>query len=108
MNYVPSPHFSQNWVLSKPSAQGRRGVVVSQARSATEAGIAILEAGGNAVDAAGGVALGLAAVEPWNSGLGGIGFALVHRAGHPAAEVVDFGPVAPRRLDPSMFMLTGR
>src|ERR1700733_1435512 len=108
MTYVPSPHFTQNWVLSKPSAQGRRGIVVSQVRSAAEAGVAILDAGGNAVDAAVATALALAAVEPWNSGLGGIGFALVHRVGQKAADVVDFGPVAPRGLNPSAFRLTGR
>jgi len=108
MAYIPSPHVTQNWVLTKPSAQGARGIVVSQVRSASEAGIAILNAGGNAVDAAVATALALAAVEPWNSGLGGIGFALVHRAGEPKADVVDFGPVAPRGLTPSVFKLTGR
>ncbi len=108
MTYTPVPHVTQNWVLSKPSARGRRGVVVSQARSAAEAGVAILDAGGNAVDAAVATALALAAAEPWNSGLGGVGFALVHRAGQAVAEVVDFGPVAPRRLSPSAFRLTGR
>ena len=108
MTYVPSPHFTQNWVMSKPSATGRRGIVVSQARSAAEAGVSILNAGGNAIDAAVATALALAAVEPWNSGLGGIGFALVHRAGHPTADIVDFGPMAPGALDPSTFKLTGR
>jgi gamma-glutamyltranspeptidase/glutathione hydrolase len=108
MTYVPSPHFTQNWVLSKPSARGRRGIVVSQVRGAAEAGVAILDSGGNAVDAAVATALALATVEPWNSGLGGIGFALVHRAGQPTADVVDFGPVAPRNLNPSAFKLTGR
>jgi gamma-glutamyltranspeptidase/glutathione hydrolase len=77
-------------------------------RSAAEAGVAILDAGGNAVDAAVATALALASVEPWNSGLGGTGFALVHRAGQATAEVVDFGPVAPRNLNPSAFKLTGR
>jgi gamma-glutamyltranspeptidase/glutathione hydrolase len=108
LTYVPSPHFTQNWVLSKPSARGHRGIVVSQVRSAAEAGVAMLDAGGNAVDAAVATALALATVEPWNSGLGGIGFALIHRAGQPTAEVVDFGPVAPRNLNPSAFTLTGR
>src|ERR1700729_4297554 len=107
MNYVPSPHFTQNWILSKPTAQGRRGIVVSQVRSASEAGVAILDAGGNAIDAAVATALALAAVEPWNSGLGGVGFALLHRAGQPQADLIDFGPVAPRGLHPSAFKLTG-
>src|SRR5215510_16350719 len=52
--------------------------------------------------------LALAAVEPWNSGLGGVGQALVHRAGQPRAEVVDFGPAAPAALNDKHFRLTGR
>src|ERR1700689_5681143 len=108
MPYIPPPHVTQNWQLSKPSAKGRRGMVVSQAKGAAEAGVAVLDAGGNAIDAAVATALALATHEPWNSGLGGIGFALVHRAGQPLAEVVDFGPVAPRNLNPAAFKLTGR
>ena len=83
-------------------------MVVSQSRDAALAGVAVLDAGGNAVDAAVATALALAAVEPWNSGLGGIGFALLHRAGEARAETVDFGPRAPGRLDPARFKLTGR
>ena len=108
MDFTPSPHATQHWHLAKPSASGRHGLVVSQARGAAEAGVAVLDAGGNAIDAAVATALALAAVEPWNSGLGGVGFALVHRAGEKRAETVDFGPVAPRGLDPSAFRLTGR
>ena len=108
MHYDPPPHLTQHWIVTKPAATGRRGMVVCQARDAALAGTAILEAGGNAIDAAIGAALALAAVEPWNSGLGGIGFALVHRAGQPAAETVDFGPVAPASLRPDLFRLTGR
>ena len=108
MLYTPSEHLTQNWHVTKPAATGRRGMVVSQSRDAALAGIAVLDAGGNAIDAAVATALALAAVEPWNSGLGGIGFALVHRAGHPRAEVVDFGPRAPGRLHAAMFKLTGK
>ena len=108
MTYRPAPHHTQNWIAAKPPGRGRRGIVVSQVRSAAEAGVAILDAGGNAVDAAVATALALATVEPWNSGLGGIGFALLHRAGQPTAEVIDFGPVAPAQLDPAAFKMTGR
>lgn len=108
MQYAPPPHVTQHWQLSKPAASGRRGIVVSQAKDAAEAGVAVLDAGGNAIDAAVATALALATVEPWNSGLGGIGFALIHRAGQARADVVDYGPVAPRGLDPSRFKLTGR
>ena len=92
---TPPPHVTQHWRLSKPSAKGRRGMVVSQAKGAAEAGVALLDAGGNAIDAAVATALALATHQPWNSGLGGIGFALVHRVGQSRAEVVDFGPRAP-------------
>jgi gamma-glutamyltranspeptidase/glutathione hydrolase len=108
MHYTPPPHVTQHWTVTKPSATGRRGIVVSQARDAAEVGIAVLEAGGNAIDAAVAVGLALPTVEPWNSGLGGIGFAVIHRAGQRRAEVVDFGPVAPRGLNPGAFKLTGR
>ncbi len=52
MQYTPPPHVTQHWLLSKPSAKGRRGMVVSQAKGAAEAGVAVLDAGGNAIDAA--------------------------------------------------------
>lgn len=101
------PYRTQNWTLTKPSARGRRGIVVSQSRDAAQAGAAILEQGGNAADAAVAACFALAAVEPWNSGLGGIGFAVVLKAGESRAQVVDFGPVAPRRADPADYPLTG-
>jgi gamma-glutamyltranspeptidase/glutathione hydrolase len=108
MQFTPAPHTTQNWHLEKPAASGRRGMVVAQAKSAAEAGVAVLDAGGNAIDAAVATALALASVEPWNSGLGGIGHALIHRAGEARADAVDFGPTAPAALDPSRFKLTGK
>jgi gamma-glutamyltranspeptidase/glutathione hydrolase len=103
----PVTHLTQNWEIRKPGVSSRGGIVVSQSRTAATAGAEILAAGGTAVDAAVATALALAALEPWNSGLGGIGFMVVHRAGADRAEAVDFGPIAPRGLDPTAFPLTG-
>jgi gamma-glutamyltranspeptidase/glutathione hydrolase len=107
MAWTPPPHVTQHWQVTKPGATGRRGMVASQARDAAEAGLAILEQGGTAADAAVATAFALAVVEPWNSGLGGIGFTQVAGPGI-GAQTFDFGPVAPQALDPSAFPMTGK
>jgi gamma-glutamyltranspeptidase / glutathione hydrolase len=99
--------LSQNWLVRKPAVATSRGIVASQNGVAAKVGAEILAAGGSAVDAVVAVAFALAVREPWNSGLGGIGFMVVHPAGGGRAEVVDFGPVAPHGLVPSLFPLTG-
>ena len=104
---IAPPHVTQHWQVRKQAARGR-GVVVSQAREAAEVGVAVLEAGGNAADAAVATAFALATLEPWNSGIGGIGFAVVHKAGERQSETLDFGPIAPAGLRPEAFKLTGR
>jgi len=100
-------HAIQNWNVRKPLARSRRGIVATQNRIAGDAGVKILNAGGNAVDAAVATGLALAAVEPWNSGLGGIGFMLVYLAKEKRVRVVDFGPISPGALNPADFPLTG-
>lgn len=100
-------HLIQNWNVRKPLARSRGGIVATQNRIAGHAGIEMLNAGGNAVDAAVATGLALAAVEPWNSGLGGVGFMLVYLAKEKRVQVVDFGPISPGALNPADFPLTG-
>ena len=97
----------QNWVVRKPVAASRGGVVAAQNGVAAAIGADVLAAGGSAVDAVVATAFALAVREPWNSGLGGIGFMVVHPPGGARAEVIDFGPIAPAGLDPAAYPLTG-
>src|SRR5436190_20693786 len=97
----------QNWAVRKPDAASRGGVVVAQNGVAAAVGAEVLAGGGSAVDAVVATAFALAVREPWNSGLGGIGFMVVTPAGSSRAEVVDFGPIAPAGLDPKEYKLTG-
>ena len=92
--YQPTPHTSQHWEIRKPAARGGGGMVVSQVKVAAEAGAAMLAAGGTAADAIVAPAFALATLEPWNSGLGVIGFAQVdaeERITHAAVADGDMG-----------------
>src|SRR5260370_33174073 len=97
----------KTWVLKKPAAVSRGGRGAPQNGVAAAVGADVLAAGGSAVDAVVATAFGLAVREPWNSGLGGIGFMVVQPPGGARAEVVDFGPIAPSGLDPAAYPLTG-
>src|SRR5437016_8187221 len=83
----------------RPTVMGRRGVVTSAHPLASMAGIEILLAGGNAVDAAVAVGSTLNVVEPFMSSAGGIGLMLISRGGE--RHVLDFIGRAPRATDPA-------
>jgi len=70
-------------------------MVASAHESASAAGCAILEAGGNAFDAAVAVAAALNVVEPYMSGLAGMGFATMWVAAEARVRVLDFVPPIP-------------
>lgn len=70
---------------------------------ATDAGLEILAAGGNAFDAAVAVSATLAVVEPYSSGIGGGGFWLLHRAEDGRQVMIDGRERAPGAATETLF-----
>jgi gamma-glutamyltranspeptidase/glutathione hydrolase len=91
---------------SPAPAQGARGMVVTSQGDATRAGVAIFEAGGNAVDAAVAAAFAVCVTQPFSTGIGGGAFVLIRRA---SGEVVaiDGRETAPAAAARDMFVQPG-
>ncbi|MFU8878564.1 MAG: gamma-glutamyltransferase [Wenzhouxiangellaceae bacterium] len=86
-------------------AEGPGKAAISSAHElATEAGFEILDAGGNAFDAAVAVSAALAVVEPASSGIGGGGFWLMHRAEDEFTTMVDGREEAPAAATADMYI----
>jgi len=82
---------------------GRKAMVVAQEELATDIGVSILRAGGNAVDAAVAVGFALAVTHPYAGNLGGGGFMLIRMA-DGRASFIDFREKAPGRASRDMYL----
>ncbi|MGH9684233.1 MAG: gamma-glutamyltransferase [Candidatus Acidiferrales bacterium] len=80
-----------------------KGMVVSDEKLASDAGVEILKKGGNAVDAAVAVAFTLAVVEPEAGNIGGGGFMLV-RLANGRTQFVDYREIAPGKASRDMYL----
>jgi gamma-glutamyltranspeptidase/glutathione hydrolase len=81
------------------------GYAVSSATpQATQAGLEVLAAGGNAFDAAVAVSAALAVTEPTGSGIGGGGFWLLHRERDRFETFVDGRETAPHAASANMYL----
>jgi len=81
----------------------RHGMVVTSEPLATDAGVEILQAGGNAVDAAVAVGFALAVTYPYAGNIGGGGFMLVRMATGDAA-FIDYREEAPGAATRNMYL----
>lgn len=86
----------------RPQAAGRRGMVASANPLATQAGLRMLAAGGNAVDAAIATAAAITVVEPYFSSVGGIGLAVLSLPGGET-RTLNFMGRSPRAARPELF-----
>ncbi|WP_025770068.1 gamma-glutamyltransferase family protein [Thioalkalivibrio sp. HK1] len=87
---LPGPRSGRSMALAS------NGMVATSQALAAQAGLGILQAGGNAVDAAIATAIALTVVEPTSNGIGSDAFAIVHD-GRGIHGINGSGP-APRRL----------
>ena len=81
-----------------------QGVVSSADPRASEAGLEMLEAGGNATDAALAMMVTLTVVEPQSSGIGGGGFFVHHDAVRNSIDTIDGRERAPASARPDQFL----
>lgn len=91
------------FTLSAQAAGPGQNAVASAHPLATQAGMAILDQGGNAFDAAIAVAAALAVVEPYSAGMGGGGFWLLHREQDGFQTFVDARETAPSAATANMY-----
>jgi gamma-glutamyltranspeptidase / glutathione hydrolase len=82
---------------------GRKAMVVTEEPFATDAGVAVLKSGGNAVDAAVAVGFALAVTHPFAGNLGGGGFMLIRMA-DGRTTFVDFREKAPGKATHDMYL----
>jgi gamma-glutamyltranspeptidase / glutathione hydrolase len=100
-------NFSSTQTIRKTVIATKGGVVAAQHRRAAEVGAAVLDAGGDAVDAAIATSFAIGVVEPWMSGPAAGGAMVLWRANEGRARVVNFGCRSPRELNPADYPLSG-
>ncbi|MED5239772.1 MAG: gamma-glutamyltransferase [Pseudomonadota bacterium] len=91
------------FTLSAQAAGPGQNAIASAHPLATQAGMEILDQGGNAFDAAIAVAAALAVVEPYSAGMGGGGFWLLHREQDGFQTFVDAREKAPGAATANMY-----
>jgi gamma-glutamyltranspeptidase / glutathione hydrolase len=92
--------------VTRNLAASRNAMVAAKHPWAVQAALDILENGGNAVDAAATAAFAIGVVEPWMSGVGGVGFMTIQMA-DGTRTVIDYFGRAPQAATADMYELTG-
>jgi gamma-glutamyltranspeptidase/glutathione hydrolase len=99
--------WPNNGLAHRPVVMGRRGAVASANPHSSMAGLRMLLAGGNAIDAAVATAATLNVVEPYMSSAAGVGYMVITPAGASKPVVLDFIGRAPVAADLAVFQKAG-
>jgi len=91
-----------------PVARGTGGAAATISEQATQSAIAILDQGGNAVDAAVAAAATLGVTDPFSCGIGGGGFMVVYLAKDKRVITLDHRETAPAATPPTLFVEDGK
>ena len=84
--------------FERPAVPGKNGMVTSCNPLTSQVGFDILRRGGNAIDALVSMGIVNGVVEPWVSGPGGAGFAMVYIAETDEVHYLEFSGVSPEAL----------
>ncbi|MFS2006707.1 gamma-glutamyltransferase [Duganella sp. CT11-25] len=111
---VSSLAFSIVFPLSLPAyaktpvATGTGGAVATISEPASKAALAILDKGGNAIDAAVAAAATLGVTDPFSCGIGGGGFMVIYLAKDKRVITIDHRETAPASFTPTVFQENGK
>ena len=90
-------------LLAREPVRAKNAMVVAQEPLAADAGLAVLKAGGNAIDAAVATGFALAVTHPFAGNLGGGGFMLI-RLANGTTSFIDFREKAPKSASRDMYV----
>src|SRR5881396_118910 len=98
-----APIIPATWTLRSQPVTAPHAMVVTAHPVATQAGVEILQQGGNAIDAAIAVAFALEVVYPVAGNIGGGGF-IVHRTAAGEVAALDYREAAPSNASRDMYV----
>ncbi|VXB45722.1 gamma-glutamyltransferase [Massilia sp. 9I] len=91
-----------------PVATGTGGAVATISEQASQSALRILNAGGNAIDAAVAAAATLGVTDPFSCGIGGGGFMMIYLAKDKRVITIDHRETAPASFTPAAFLENGK
>jgi gamma-glutamyltranspeptidase/glutathione hydrolase len=104
---IAAPAAASEGTRYREPLRGTLGVIATESPAATVIGTAILDAGGNAIDAAIATIFALNVARPQSCGIGGGGFLVYRSADGSEVATLDFREEAPSAFTPTTLQVNG-